>query len=406
MIVRRYVVNDMPEAVLSIRRDLGNDAVILSTKKIKVKKWLGLRWQTKLEVTAAVGADIPMYQPNVSGTQTRRPNRTAEPEKTDAVVGENERSDVQKTVSSLFEAHQTPRAPQSTNADDAMKQVLAELTSLKTMMTNNHQIQSEPLSARTACAEWLREQGLREVQIDAWMDTAAMRVSAGADIEMWRQAVCEVGLERLAQFAEPSPINTKSRIVTFIGPTGVGKTTSIAKIASLHVLAGKRRIGLLTTDTFRIAAVQQLQIYADILSVPMVVAEDNASIGDSLASLRDCDLILVDTAGRNFREEKTVADTKELLTLLQPDETILVLALTAKAQDVDRLVGVCEPLAVDKLLFTKMDETDTLGTIPSIVEKYHLPMSYITTGQNVPHDIDIFSMQDLFARLCQEDDHT
>ncbi|MFB5191447.1 flagellar biosynthesis protein FlhF [Alicyclobacillus fastidiosus] len=411
MIVRRYIVRDMPEAVLSIRKDLGKDAVILSTKKVRVKKWLGLRWQTRLEVTAAVGGDIPLHHRDAARAQAKAPVPPAPVKAVEEVdagpsAGAIEPTAVQgadqdfgSALASAFDAYKTAtKAVQSDEPSADVQDVLRELASLKAMIAGQ-QMGGGPSPVASECVEFLRDQGIEALQAQAWVERALAGANGqGLSLTAALAKVNEVILSDLADLTSPLPIGSNSRVVAFVGPTGVGKTTSIAKIAALHVLAGQRKVGLLTTDTFRIAAVEQLKTYADILDIPLVVVDDESRAAAALEQLRGCDLVLIDTAGRNFRNAETVRYTEQLLRTLAPDETILVAALTAKADDLDDLAHVCELIHVDKFLFTKYDETNSIGSIPRLLMKYRRPLSYVTTGQNVPDDIDMLAIDQILSK--------
>ncbi|GMA61549.1 flagellar biosynthesis regulator FlhF [Alicyclobacillus fastidiosus] len=406
-------MRDMPEAVMSIRKDLGKDAVILSTKKVRVKKWLGLRWQTRLEVTAAVGGDIPLHHRDAARAQAKAPVPpvtavtavTTVEEDAGPSAGTLERAGVQgadqdfgSALASAFDAYQTAtKAVHPDGPASDVHDVLRELASLKAMIAGQQKA-GMPSPTVSECVEFLRDQGIEVAQAQAWVDRALVGGHEGLPLAAALAKVNEVILSDLADFASPLPIGQNSRVVAFVGPTGVGKTTSIAKIAALHVLAGQRKVGLLTTDTFRIAAVEQLRTYADILDIPLVVVDDESRAAAALEQLSGCDLILIDTAGRNFRNAQTVRYTEQLLAKLAPDETILVASLTAKANDLDDLIRVCEPIRVDKFLFTKYDETNSIGSIPRLLTKYRRPLSYVTTGQNVPDDIDMLAVDEILSK--------
>jgi flagellar biosynthesis protein FlhF len=209
----------------------------------------------------------------------------------------------------------------------------------------------------------------------------------------FREALGQKILELLHELSHAEPIASTSRIVALVGPTGVGKTTTIAKLAALHVLGGQRKVGLITTDTFRIAAVEQLRTYANILNVPLQVVYQPSELQHALNALADCDLILMDTAGRNFRIDRNVIEMKHILSAVPVDETYLVLAMTSKPDDLDRVAAVFQELPVDKFLFTKMDETSTYGAILNLMMTYRKPISYVTTGQNVPDDIEVANVE-------------
>ena len=210
-----------------------------------------------------------------------------------------------------------------------------------------------------------------------------------------REQLVQHILGNLGELANPRPIAKESRIVALVGPTGVGKTTTVAKLAALNVLAGSRKVGLLTMDTFRIAAVEQLRTYANILNVPLQVVYHRDEVGAALERLADRDLILVDTAGRNFRLDTHVEELQGLLGMIPVDETFLVLSLTGKLEDLDVIAEAFGNLPVDKFLFTKLDETASYGAILELLWTHRKPLSYLTTGQNVPDDIEVASVERL-----------
>lgn len=372
MIVRRYVVKEMPEAVASIRRELGQDAVILSTRNIRVRKWLGLRSERRIEVMAAAKEDIA------------------------ANAGANFGQALKKA---MMENGGEP--PFSSAPPEAWSQVASELAEIKQMLAEARASgQRQGPAPEQPLARWgsfLREEGVDAILADRWArmalggrDEAASR----RDMVEWIIEAIESDLGALAQ---PAPIRRDSRIIAFVGPTGVGKTTTIAKIAALHVLAGQRRVGLLTTDTFRIAAVDQLKTYADILNVPIAIADEAEDVPAALASLKACDLVLVDTAGRNFLNPASIEQTKRMLAPIEADEVLLVLSLAAKPSDALKVANMAKPLGVDKFVFTKLDETDSVGMAPSLMALCQMPAAYVTTGQNVPDDIDILPVRELLA---------
>jgi flagellar biosynthesis protein FlhF len=168
----------------------------------------------------------------------------------------------------------------------------------------------------------------------------------------------------------------------------VGKTTTIAKLAAHFSLVEKRRVGLLTMDTYRIAAVEQLKTYSQIIDIPVQVAYNQSDVVPALRTFENCDLVLIDTAGRSQKNVMQVSELKTLIDMADC-ETHLVLSASTKERDlcdqVERFLGV----GVDRLLFTKLDETTSYGTIYSLAAKYDLPVSYITTGQKVPEDIEV-----------------
>ena len=187
------------------------------------------------------------------------------------------------------------------------------------------------------------------------------------------------------------PIQTtprEPRLVSLVGPTGVGKTTTIAKLAANFHLREKRRVGLITVDTYRIAAVEQLRTYADIIDLPMEVVSTPKEMRGAVERLSHLDLVLMDTAGRSPRDEVRIQELRSMLTEAQPDEVHLVLSAVTSVQGLKKTVERFENVGVTSLLLTKLDEATGLGNLLPLMRSCSLPISYVTNGQNVPEDIE------------------
>lgn len=198
-------------------------------------------------------------------------------------------------------------------------------------------------------------------------------------------------------------VRPESRIVHLVGPTGVGKTTTIAKLAAEQVLKHRRKVGFITSDTYRIAAVEQLRTYANILNVPMEVVFSHHELQRAFRQLADCDIIFMDTAGRNFRNEMYVSELNSLLAGGDDSETCLVLSMTMRYKDMHAIVERFTRFKVDKLLFTKQDETETYGAVLNLLHEFPLKVSYVANGQNVPDDIAPFDVESWLNLLLKED---
>ncbi|MFI4882935.1 MAG: hypothetical protein ACIAQU_10165, partial [Phycisphaerales bacterium JB064] len=176
--------------------------------------------------------------------------------------------------------------------------------------------------------------------------------------------------------------------IALVGPTGVGKTTTIAKLAAAYKLRRGLRVGLITTDTFRIAAVEQLRTYASIISVPLRVVMSPAEMASACRAMADCDVVLIDTAGRSPRDGQRVEELSEYLAAAKPHETHLVLSATAGASALRSAASGFAQANPDRVLFTKLDEAESVGMVVSMVHSLGLPLSFVTTGQEVPDHIE------------------
>ena len=174
-----------------------------------------------------------------------------------------------------------------------------------------------------------------------------------------------------------------------LGSTGVGKTTTIAKLAAIQALLEHRSVLLLTSDTYRIAAVDQLRTYAKILGVPIEVVFEAEALESILSGHEGADLVLLDTAGRAQRDARTLEVFESLYEAFQPDAVHLVLAANMKYRDMLDVTRRLPDIPISHLLFTKLDETVSYGAIFNVQQEMGLPVSFLTAGQNVPKDIEV-----------------
>ncbi|MGM0488105.1 MAG: flagellar biosynthesis protein FlhF [Planctomycetota bacterium] len=178
------------------------------------------------------------------------------------------------------------------------------------------------------------------------------------------------------------------RLVALVGPTGVGKTTTIAKLAGNFHLRDRHRIGLITVDTYRIAAVEQLRTYADIIDLPMEVVSTPREMRQAVDRLSDLDLVLLDTAGRSPRDEVKIQELKSMLVEADPDDVYLVLSSVNSLENMKKTTKQFGDVGITSLVLTKLDEASGLGNLVPLLRGCRLPLSYVTNGQNVPDDIE------------------
>jgi flagellar biosynthesis protein FlhF len=177
-------------------------------------------------------------------------------------------------------------------------------------------------------------------------------------------------------------------VVALVGPTGVGKTTTLAKLAANFRLRDGLRMGLVTVDTYRVAAVEQLRTYAEIIDLPMKVVTSPRDMRRALDELQGLDLVLIDTAGRSPRDDLKIQELKSLLAEARVDEVHLVLSLVASARSLEATAEKCAPAGPTSMILTKLDEAVGMGLLMSVARRVPLPVSYLTTGQDVPDDIE------------------
>ena len=218
-------------------------------------------------------------------------------------------------------------------------------------------------------------------------------------------ALANIYQKMILKFGKPNgitPARNGIKLVFFIGPTGVGKTTTIAKIASKFRVDEKKKVALLTADTYRIAAAEQLRTYANILEVPFRVIYTVEELEKAMEDFRDYDYLLVDTAGHSHQNTTQKDNMSEFIHSIDDKvekEVYLVLSATTKYRDLISIADSYKEMADYKLIFTKLDETTTLGNLMNLRLYTGASLSYVTYGQNVPDDIEDFNPQKTVKRL-------
>ncbi|NRF91203.1 flagellar biosynthesis protein FlhF [Paenibacillus frigoriresistens] len=431
MRVKRYVVDSMPDALQKIRTDLGKDAVILNTKEIRTGGFLGLFGKKKIEVIAAIdGANTnsggaaqrfaPQPQPQQQKVMSQeQPARIQShysdfPDVPDVIAPVSAKKEP-VTVSTgvetqkSFASHQS-YSPVSVNAPNRVilkdEHLMEELKQMKEMMrklthASDESNLPEPLQK---IEQRLIEQEVDPTLVRQIMDEVVADFQL-ADEPVTDESALQVVRSKLGQVLQSDrskQISPQTRVVHFVGPTGVGKTTTIAKLAAEQVLKYQRKVGFITSDTYRIAAIEQLKTYGTILNVPLEVVFSPQDLAKAFHNLAECDVIFMDTAGRNFRNEMYVSELNSLLKTQGNSETILVLSLTTKYRDMRAITNNFNKFKLDKVLFTKMDETDSYGAIVNVVHEFSLQLSYVTNGQSVPDDITEMNEWQIIDLLLEE----
>ncbi|MDT8859008.1 flagellar biosynthesis protein FlhF [Alkalihalobacillus sp. MEB130] len=364
MKVKKYTANSMHEAMKVIRSELGDDAVILNSKEVDVGGFLGFFTKKQIEVIAAIDPTV-----------IRAPIR-----KQDHSISRSRQAHAPSQVQSKKE---------STNQAHLMKEI-NQLKELIQGMNDNKPIQKDYPEPFQEMDDQLRTQGVT--------DTIRLKIMKHMMKQWYEQTAPERNKEAikkdlytyLQELLSKVPIGGiafDKKIINIVGPTGVGKTTTIAKLAAHCVLKKQKKVALITTDTYRIAAVDQLRTYAKILNIPLEVAYSIEDFKKAIEQFQHYDLILVDSAGRNFQNKLYVDELSKVIDFEQDATTYLVLSLTSKYEDMKNIINQFSLIPLDQVILTKQDETSSYGAILNIPIDLDKGFAYITTGQNVPDDI-------------------
>lgn len=391
MKVRKFVGKSTKEAMDKVRRELGDEAVILHTKKRKKPGLLGMFGKEEVEILAALDAKVKKKAPIPKAPTPRV-----------------EREEIQ-----FVERARSQATPQYRDEIIPPKKVDMGKT--------------DELSDIKQSIEYIAEKlKLRDLgdTLSEFRDFIKVMVENGVEEEVARDIVENVSKQVVLEnktkdeIREIVRLNIKSylgevsslkydgekKVIFFIGPTGVGKTTTLAKLASHFVLNEKCSIGLITADTYRIGAVDQLKIYGEILDIPVKTIYETNEVYEALSGLRDKDVVFIDTAGRSHKNKPQVEELKELINTVKSKEIYLLLNIGTEMKNINSIIKEYDFIEDYSIIFTKKDETDILGNILNTRYYSNKKLSYITTGQNVPDDIELIDTDKISRILVGEAD--
>jgi flagellar biosynthesis protein FlhF len=273
-------------------------------------------------------------------------------------------------------------------------QELAEQLREQSHQTPGHQVPDTIFQIYTQMIEADIEEPIAQELIER------LQQDPEVDLQQPGSAAAQLVAMLAAEITVTGPIQAQAeqgKVVALVGPTGVGKTTTIAKLAANYRLRENKRVGLITVDTYRIAAVEQLRTYAEIIDLPMEIVSTPREMREAIARMSHLDLILMDTAGRSPRDEVKIQELKSMLMEAEPDEVHLVLSAIGGARSLKSTAERFATVGTTALLITKLDEATELGNLISVTRSSGLPLSYLTDGQNVPDDIRIAQPEQLAA---------
>ncbi len=370
MDIQTFRASNMQEALAMIRQELGPTAAILHTREIRRRPWLGLLpARREIEVTASCHVNVPSRFPDASPRAQWPHDGNTVQSRIATQRGAPTRHDVDGELTSRIGRLQN------------MVEDLCQRT-----RGSFHDLGEDYFRLYTALIDAdLREDVARDL-VDR-----VKRASGDeplADVALARMRVARMLEEEIAVTGPILVTSDRRRVVALVGPTGVGKTTTIAKLAAHYRLREKCRVGLVTVDTYRIAAVEQLRTYADIIDLPMEVVATPREMHEALRRLAEVELVLVDTAGRSPRDEVKVRELRAFLEEAQPDEVHLVLSSVSGSSSLVRTAERFRAVGTTALVLTKLDEALALGHLLPLLRASKLPLSYLTDGQNVPDDIE------------------
>ena len=368
MQVKKYRAATMAAAMEMVKKELGTEALIIETREVK-KKGIA-RWFSApiVEVTAALEEETKeIIKPqNVAASKDPYPSSTSNPVSEIALLKE------------MIDDLRKETALQSLKNDGKETGSIEPLSTIRSKLTNT----GMSVEAADSILMELIYQGVD------------LRSAQSIDVGI-RQA-----LKKVIKVGVPKQ-NKKPYIIFLVGTTGVGKTTTLGKLAAKYHLVNYLKVGLITIDTYRIAAVEQLKTYAEIINIPIEVAFSPEDYAKSLKRYVDMDIILVDTAGRSQNNLIQVGEIHDFLADEKPDEMHLVINATTKLEDCSSILAAFLPLGVTHIIYSKADETLSHGTLLDIMQMSNLPISYIANGQRVPEDLVLAEVDNIVEMILE-----
>ncbi len=423
MTIKKFQGKTEEEATAKAKEEFGAQTVIMNVKEIKPKGFLRSFKTSIFEVTAAIeeteqslaskaptplppltgninmAADEPISIPKPEPISIPKPEpmkemfasventwassigtQNLEEKKKESVI-ENNLEEKLESLQSLLEKKLAPQQPEEIPKEVPVDENFKFIKMIYSILLDNE---------------------VDEKYVNQIMDEVEKVMKGGASVDLILSSIYQ---KMILKFGQPQPIEMsgrKPKVVFFIGPTGVGKTTTIAKIASRFKVEKGKKVALFTADTYRIAAAEQLRTYANILDTPLTIVYSSGELNEELKMSEDYDLVLVDTAGFSHKNEEQRNETKELIDKIPGEyqkEVYLVLSATTKYRDLIDIADIYNKHFQFKLIFTKLDETSCFGNILNMKLYTGADLSYSTYGQNVPEDIEIFDTQKIVKLL-------
>lgn len=437
MLVKTFQAPTMAEALRLVKAELGPDAMILSTKKEKQGGILGFFSKQVVKVTAAIDPHRPAPPPPPPVRERPERERTTKEEFENSMLAPlarelrdlREKVEVMSKRDEELRQRQTEQAavaadPQGKAGDGGInlnnipRQDLEEIKKLllntlvrsqeggiKSVQWPDAAIQgttvTTPASEKPPLVRELERQGI-EPDLQGKIIETVNTLPMGQGEETLKGRLGEA-FGRLIRFAGNLRMKKNApRIIALVGPTGVGKTTTTAKLAAMYALNRGNKVALITMDIFRVGAVEQLKTYTKIMGIPLEVASTPKELERAVERHADCDLILIDTAGRSHKDSDKLEEMKGFLETTIQSDIYLCLSATTKDRELEVILNRFSIFPISKVVFTKLDECESVGCIVNLLLKANLQIAYFTTGQRVPEDIEVATSEKLAELILKE----
>ncbi len=412
MVIKKFKAPTEKEAILLAKEELGPNAIVMNVKTIKPVGLFKLFKKSRVELTAAIDDnsaeknDIKSVDSKESSIESEKyrfgmgfdPDKSSKDEDKSNEEAQNAIEEKINSIAKLLE--QQMLAAKASSTEENKEETDRDNSAPKTEVLNSE----KETKSQNKVLELVRNQLLENEVNPKYVDAIIEELDADNPNQPIDNILANVYQKIVLKLGEIEALKageSKPKIVFFVGNTGVGKTTTLAKLASKCILEDKLRVAILSVDTYRIAAIEQTKTFANILNTPFEVIYTPEDMQNNIEKYKEYDLILVDTAGRSHQDENQKKDLQAIVDCVKDyeKEIYLVVSVTVKYKDLLNMAEVYNKLFDYKLIFTKIDETKGLGSILNLKLDMDKTLSYVTWGQKVPDDIGLVNPQIIAKKL-------
>ena len=402
MIIKKFTGKTEAEATEAAKKELGSTLVIMNVREVKKKGLFAFLLPKQIEVTAALEEEAPA-RPQYGSILRTTADKEIRTEQQN-LLAKNSTENIEKKLDSLqtlLESQLNNR--QSEKEESAKTQDVPDAEEKEDKTQDMAAAEKKEEEKNPEQDKFIRllynkmlDNEMDEKYVNSILEDASKTKKADLPFDYLLANIYQKMVLKFGRSEGITPSEEGPRIVLFIGPTGVGKTTTIAKLAGRYCVEEKKKVALLTADTYRIAAAEQLRTYANILETPFRIIYTPEELQAAVDDYWDCDYIFIDTAGRSHQNTDQLEKMKEMVAALKRPESyqvFLVLSATTKYRDLQKIADCYGKIADFELIFTKLDETEAVGNLLNMKLYTDAPIAYVTCGQNVPDDMEAFNPQ-------------